>query len=240
MTFYQSIADYYEHIFPLNIDQVHFIKTSFDNTSNLSVLDIGCGIGSLSFELAGLFKKVTAIDLDFAMLEKANEKNDRGIHFQKLNMLDIETKYGANSFDAVVCFGNTLVHLDGSGQVLDFFRQAKDVLKQNGKLLFQIINYDRVIDQNIKSLPTIENNNIQFVRNYHYHPVENKIGFETILTNKISGVQIKNHIRLFPIRKQALADLLEKAGFQQINFYGNFKHSSLSPESIPLVCVAIN
>ena len=238
MTFYESIADYYKHVFPLNIAQVQFIKTSFDNTSNLSVLDIGCGIGSLSFELAGLFKKVTAIDLDSAMLEKAIEKNDKGIHFQKLNMLDIEEKYGANSFDAVVCFGNTLVHLDGFGQVLDFFRQARDVLKPNGKLLFQIINYDRIIDQKVTSLPTIENDEIQFVRNYEYDPIKNKIGFETQLLIKSNGDIISNLIYLYPLRSIEIKELLIAAGFTKCQFYGNFKKDQFTRESIPLLVTA--
>lgn len=240
MNFYQSIAEYYEQIFPLNTTQIDFVAKCFENDCRYSVLDIGCGTGSLSIELTKLFSKVSAIDLDEAMLEKAIKKNDKGIHFQKLNMLDIEEEFGLHSFDAVVCFGNTLVHLNGSGEVLDFFNQARRVLKKNGRLLFQIINYDRIIDQNIKSLPTIENDNIQFVRNYHYNLPKNKIGFETILTIKISGAQIKNHIPLYPIRKQEVADLLEKAGFQQINFWGNFKYSSLRTESIPLICSASN
>lgn len=163
MSFYESIADYYEKIFPLNKAQLDFVKNSFEETSSLSALDIGCGIGSLSFELSKLFREVTAIDLDASMLEKAKKKHGKNIHFQKLNMLGIEKEFGREAFDAILCFGNTLVHLDGSDEIFDFFKQSKRVLKKNGKLLFQIIQYDRIIDQNIKGLPTIENNEIKLI-----------------------------------------------------------------------------
>lgn len=235
MTFYQSIASHYEQIFPLNRAQLDFVKTSFEDTSKLTALDIGCGTGSLSFELAELFSKVTAIDLDEAMLEKAIERNDRGIHFQKLNMLAIEKEYRQNTFDAIICFGNTLVHLDGHKQVLDFFKHARNVLKKNGKLLIQIINYDRIIDQQINGLPTIENNRVKFVRNYFYHPIQNKIDFETILTLKETGETIKNNIQLFPVRKNEIIEQLTDAGFKQFDFYGNFKKDDLTKDSQPLI-----
>lgn len=238
MTFYQSIANHYEQIFPLNKIQLDFIKKSFDDTSKLSILDIGCGTGCLSNELAGLFSKVTAIDLDEAMLEKAIVKNDKGIHFQKLNMLDIEKEFGQQSFDAVVCFGNTLVHLDGSGQVLDFFRQARRMLKKNGKLLFQVINYDRIIDQKIMGLPTIENDEIQFMRNYHYDTIKNKVDFETQLLIKETGQKISNLIFLYPLRINEIKELLKAAGFADWQLYGNFKKEKLTKNSLPLVAIA--
>jgi len=144
-------------------------------------------------------------------------------------------EFGLNAFDAVICFGNTLVHLEGPDQILDFLRQSRSVLKKNGKLLFQIINYDRIIDQHIKGLPTIENEKIKFVRNYYYQPDQNIIDFETILTIKESGDKIENTIQLYPLRKVESNELLSKAGFSKNLFYGNFKREALNENSIPLI-----
>lgn len=238
MSFYESIVDHYEQIFPLNKAQLDFVKNSFDETSKLSALDIGCGIGILSFELSKIFSNVTAIDLDERMLSKAIEKNVAGIHFLKKDMLDIEKEFGRTAFDTIICFGNTLVHLDGSDEIFDFFQQSRKVLKKNGKLLFQIIQYDRIIDQNIKGLPTIENNEIKFVRNYLYYSERNMIDFETILTIKKTGQLIENTIQLYPLRKAEIRELLSKTGFSKILFYGNFKRESLTVNSIPLVVEA--
>jgi len=238
MNFYQSIADHYEEIFPLNKAQIEFIKRVFNNTNMLSVLDIGCGTGSLSFELSGLFRKVTAIDLDEAMLNVANNKSQISKDkpsFLQLDMLNIQKEFGANAFDAVICFGNTLVHLEGPDQILDFFHQSKSVLKKDGKLLFQIINYDRIIDQQINSLPTIENDSIKFIRNYHYHHDRNIVDFETILTIKHTGEKIENTIQLYPLRKLEINELLSKAGFSKNLFFGNFKREALNENSIPLL-----
>lgn len=238
MEFYQNIAAYYENVFPFNEVQLQFIKNAVENSSKFSVLDIGCGTGSLSIELAAIFDKVVAIDLDETMLKKAREKNNQDVRFLNLNMLNIEKEFGHKAFDTVICFGNTLVHLDGTDEISNFFVQAKHVLKKNGKLLFQIINYDRIIDQHISGLPTIENDQIKFVRNYHYRKETNRLDFETILTIKESGPVIRNKIPLFPIRKNEITALLNRAGFSNIRFYGNFKRDILTSESIPLVVEA--
>lgn len=235
MDFYKSISKYYEKIFPLNLVQLDFIKTSFKDPSKLSALDIGCGTGSLTFELAKFFQSVTAIDLDEEMLKKAKQKGQKEINFQKLNMLDIEQEFGKNAFEALICFGNTIVHLEDTGQVEQFFKQVKNVLKPGGKFLFQIINYDRIIEQEVKGLPTIENDAIKFVRNYNYNPQKKIIDFETILTIKSSGKEIKNTIPLYPLRKTEIESFLNASGFSEIHFYGNFKKDALTKESIPLV-----
>lgn len=238
MSFYKSIANYYEQIFPLNKLQLDFIENSFVGTSTLSVLDIGCGIGSLSFELSKLFKEVTAIDMDEAMLEKSNEKNSMGVRFKNLDMLEIEKEFGKNSFDAIICFGNTLVHLPGPDNIVDFFIQSGKLLKKNGKLLFQIINYDRIIDEDISGLPTIENDEIKFVRNYKIHPDKKALDFETMLTLKKTGKKIENTIQLYPIPKAELLGLLSEAGFTEVFFYKNFKREVISDDSIPVIVEA--
>jgi len=238
MGFYKSIAEHYDQIFPFNKAQLNFVLQSLKNPKGLSVLDIGCGTGNLSFELSKHFKKVIAIDLDEAMLEKARQKSIIGIQFLSKDMLIIEKEFGVNTFDAVICFGNTLVHLDGPESILDFFIQSRKILRNNGKLLLQTINYDRIIEQEIKGLPTIENDKIMFVRNYRLHTDQKTIDFETILTVKDSGQQIINAIRLYPLRNVELINLLMQAGFKDIFFYKNFNRDVITGESIPLVVEA--
>jgi len=238
MNFYQSISDYYDYIFPLNKEQLDFILGSFQGTKNKSLLDIGCGTGNLGLELAKIFQKVVATDLDKSMIEKATNKLDNttnNLQFKQLNMLNIEPEFGKQVFNGIVCFGNTLVHLDNASEILLFFKQSNQVLKPGGKLLLQIINYDRIIDKNIVGLPTIENDHVKFVRDYHYEANSNKIIFKTLLTIKKEGREIENVLPLYPIRKDDLLKLLKDAGFKHIDFYGNFKREQLQENSIPLL-----
>ena len=237
MQFYQRISELYDSIFPLNMAQVAYVKKGMEGQKIDSILDVGCGTGNLAMELAKLSTKTTAIDLDESMLEKARKKSQGidNIEFQKLDMLALNQHFEPRSFDAVICFGNTLVHLDSEASILNFLKQTKKVLKDSGKLLVQIINYDRVIDNDIDFLPTIENDKLRFKRNYHLNTESERLDFETILTIKETGQEIRNNIELTPIRKAKLEEYLFLAGFETVNFFGNFKKEKLTKQSIPMV-----
>ena len=241
MAFYESIAEHYDHIFPLNPAQVDFVLGCLEDQDKKRILDVGCGTGNLCIALGPHFKEVIGIDPDEEMLGRAMAKlsghREEPI-FQKGGMLDLLSHKEWQGVDAVLCFGNTLVHLGSEEEILDFLVQAKQLLIPGGNLIIQIINYDRIFKQNIDGLPTIENDEIKFVRNYHYTEAENSLDFETILTLKKSGKVIRNNVQLFPIRSEQLLTLLKKAGFIDILFYGNFKKEAFSIDSIPLVIEA--
>ena len=240
MSFYQQIAPYYHHIFKINQDQVHFVQQKIiDESAHL--LDVGCGIGTLSFELSHYYSQITGIDLDTEMIHYALNRQDNKLNtlqFHQLSMLELNQKFDKNSFDGIICFGNTLVHLNSLEQVMDFLKQSKSVLKSERKLLIQLVNYDRILSKQIKELPLIENDEILFERKYRYHAKTNRIDFNTLLTVKSTHQQIKNGVVLLPILKSELEQLLKKAGFKNCNFFGNFKGEMYDLDSPALIVEA--
>lgn len=240
MSFYQQIAPFYHHIFKINVKQVDFIKSKIPE-NNSSIIDIGCGIGTLSFELINYYTNVLGIDMDAEMIQsalKTKEEVLKSVQFQQLSMLKLNTINQVNSADGIVCFGNTLVHLNSLNEVADFLQQAKTTLKLNGKLLLQIVNYDKIISKNIKQLPLIENDEIIFERNYSYQMLDNKMAFNTRLTVKSTQQVIENSITLLPILKKELAILLKNAGFSNCNYYGNFNQELYTTDSPALIIEA--
>lgn len=224
MSFYQQIAPFYHHIFKINVNQVDFIKSKIPE-SDCNVLDIGCGIGTLSFELTNYYENVLGIDMDAEMIRAASKKKKdeiKSIQFQQKSMLELDTFIDKTSVGGIICFGNTLVHLSSLNEIADFLQQSKAALKPKGKLLLQIVNYDKIIGKDMKQLPLIENDEIIFERNYYYRKSENKINFNTRLTIKSTQQTIENNIELLPLLKKELALLLNKAGFNNCNYYGNF------------------
>ncbi len=233
MDFYTQISDYYNYIFPLNKAQLPFVKSSTSNENSL--LDIGCGTGGLAISLSDVFEEVVAIDPNEKMLEIAQADTDNtNIEFIVGGMLDIDMLFHDKTFDTILCFGNTVVHLQNLDEIGLFFKKVKNILKPEGKFLFQIINYDNVLDNNLTGLPTIENDDIRFVRNYSL--TESKlIEFETILTLKETSESIINSVHLYPLRKQKAMAALKKAGFSNIQIYSNFKKDTYNQGSMPLV-----
>jgi glycine/sarcosine N-methyltransferase len=236
MQFYQSIHSYYDYIFPLNKYQIDFTQKEVPAQS--AILDVGCATGNLAIALAAKGYRVWAVDIDVGMIKiaRAKEKDDFTV-FRKTNMLNIAEEYDSEQFDAVLCYGNTLVHLTNNDDVKMFFASVHRLLKPGGKLLLQVLNYDMILRQRLQKLPLIENNVIRFERKYLY-PENGLIDFETVLTIKSTGEQLNNVVSLNPLTKEQLKSMLQERGFQKIRFFGNFKSESLLDTSLPMVCVA--
>lgn len=240
MRFYQRISGVYERIFPLNPGQVHFVNRMFPRAGDQTLLDVGCGTGLLCQALSPSFKKVVGIDLDEAMLARARAVADfpLNLNYLGMDMMEMDRHFKSESFDGLLCFGNTLVHLPSLHAISEFCKKSYNLLASKGKLLIQIINYDRILDQQVPSLPTLENDEIRFIRTYHYLEEEHRIAFETILTIKQTKQIIPNKVSLYPLRQSEMEACLKSAGFKDIRFFGNFKGDPLTADSIPMVIEA--
>lgn len=229
MNFYQRINQWYEKIFPLNMKQVEHVKKLISFNGN--ILEIGSAKGYLSHALQAYYQ-VIGIDLDESFILEAKRAFPEN-HFLSMDMLDISKHFQPDSMDGIICFGNTLVHLDSYSMIDDFLKSCHLLLKENGVLSLQIVNYDRVLDQHILSLPRITNKDIEFIRNYQV--VENRIQFNTVLKVHETNEEVRNSIFLYPLRKRELHELLLKYGFRDIHFQSAFDDESYNLSKIPLI-----
>lgn len=235
MEFYQSINRYYDHIFPLNKMQVGFLREAVPSGN---ILDIGCATGSLALALDKEGYAVTAIDFDPGMIKQAKQKETTGkVDFRVGDMLAIADTFAHGSFHAITCLGNTLVHLDGPGQIGSFFHSANQLLATQGKLLIQVLNYKSILESHTSNLPTIENSILRFERGYIFLP-GGSIDFCTRLYLKGTQQVIENKVTLYPATQNELLSLLEENGFTNCCFFGGFDKSPVDKDRLPLVIIA--
>ncbi|OEH84692.1 hypothetical protein BHU72_07585 [Desulfuribacillus stibiiarsenatis] len=233
--FYTEISKYYDEIFPTGSAQISLIQ-ELAGEAPKDILDVACGTGGYSLGLKEAGYNITAIDLDEGMIEGLKQK-DPAIDVHVLNMLDIEQLN--KKFDVIFCIGNSLVHLDNNEEIGKFFAICKKCLKPQGKILLQIVNYDRVLIKNIESLPLIKNDKVPltFERYYEYLEHTHKINFKSIL--KVDGQELENQVYLHPIQYCDIYELLDNLGYTDIEFYGSFKKDRFdSLESLPLIVTA--
>jgi 2-polyprenyl-3-methyl-5-hydroxy-6-metoxy-1,4-benzoquinol methylase len=239
MALYENIAKFYDEIFPLKQTRLNFIESFLKN--NLKVLDIGCATGELALALAKKGHQVVGIDLDEKMIALAREKTKRlglNTEFFIKDMIKIGEGFSPASFDAVLCFGNTLVHLENPGKIKGFFIGIHKVLKSGGILLVQVVNYDRILSGGIKELPLLKNENFIFRREYRYDEVDHRIRFLTHLTIKKNGEVVKSSETLYPLTSRELKDALDHAGFSKLQFFGSEGKMPYDKNSPALVATA--
>jgi 2-polyprenyl-3-methyl-5-hydroxy-6-metoxy-1,4-benzoquinol methylase len=130
--FVESGADYYRH-------DVHSpaLLEMCEPVAGLRVLDLGCGQGHFSRELARRGARVVAIDIAEEMLAYARQHEAReplGIEYRALNATEVDHHWPAGSFDLVTaCMA--LHDIAQPGQVL---KSAFEVLRGGGRLAFSI------------------------------------------------------------------------------------------------------
>ena len=241
MPFYTSIAKYYDHIFPLENSIVNFIKSKASRKNEI-FMDIGSATGTLSIAMSDLSKYVIGIDMDKELVSLANEKISRKDNVRCIsgNMLDIKKHVEkGHKVSTISCIGNTLVHLCDTKDMNSFIRSSFELLEKDGRLIIQIINYDRIMKYNISSLKTIENDKIVFYRDYETVHDSRLLDFNTRLVIKDEGKHvIENSVKLYPLLKNELHDMIMEAGFLKTVFFGSYDMEEYAHDSFLTIAVS--
>jgi 2-polyprenyl-3-methyl-5-hydroxy-6-metoxy-1,4-benzoquinol methylase len=216
--------------------QLNFVKDKLGDLNRKQILDIGCATGELAFQLAESGANVTGIDLNEDLLQHAQQnKKHAGLAFRKGNMLDLDTDFDAESFDGVLCFGNTLVHLQSADLVHKMIKAAYAILKPGGQFLIQILNYDYIVGEQVSTLPIIDTEQIKFIRKYNFRNNSDLIGFKTDLEIKAENKTVSNETPLLALKSKTLQSILDLVGFKNVQLYANFKQDSFGGKHIPFV-----
>lgn len=230
---YDRFVELYDYIFPYKPAQRAFVLRH--STGRDSLLDIGCSTGALADVLSKEFTETIAIDYSAEMVQKAQER-ESAVSYAQGDMRALSETI-ERTFDVITCFGNTLVHLNSEEEIKKFFKDVKSLLGSEGVFLFQIVNYNRILRERPSGLPTIDNEHITFVRNYHYDALPH-VRFETQLLDKASGEKITGEVPLLAIESHTIERLLKESGFADVQLFGSFTDDSFAEDSFPLVVKA--
>lgn len=128
-TLYGKLADYYDQIISSQVNtgaEIKFLTKLFTKYNIESVLDIACGTGRHSIELAKKGFRVTGIDYSQDLIKVAREKSS------KLNVSfivqDVTKMHFKQKYDAAICMWSTFAELPYKLML----RQLKDALNRGG------------------------------------------------------------------------------------------------------------
>jgi SAM-dependent methyltransferase len=250
--FYGNLAGYYDEVFPLNEKTLEFVR-SFITRENSHILDIGCATGQLALRLAapesppsplesGSIGSITAIEPDENMVAVVNRRIAEGKPGYPLKVLqggmsDLAHLFPGKRFDLILCLGNTLVHLPSLEQIQDFLRSVFYHLAPSGVFIFQVVNYTRILDQDIRELPLIDKPRVSFSRKYTYDAAGHTVRFLTRLTAKDGSGVLENETPLYPLQLREAEPVIAETGFRVAARWGSFNRDAWESGSPALVMV---
>ncbi|MEL7645373.1 MAG: class I SAM-dependent methyltransferase [Anaerolineaceae bacterium] len=202
------------------------------------VMDSACGTGQHAIALARLGYQVTGTDLFPQMVSLANTNAlaaDVNIRFKTAGFGSIAPAFPGEQFDAVLCLGNSLPHVNSLGDLQRALEDFAAIMSPGALLLLQQRNFDAVLRAKNRFMdPQTQISGEQewvFFRFYDFEP-NGKIQFSVLsLTRKSGGAweSSLNSTLLLPILSADLQSALELAGFEELQFYGNMKGETFDP-----------
>ena len=144
--FDKHAPEYMDNIFTGNTDaEVDFLEEELGLEKGDSVLDVGCGTGRHSLELARRGYNVTGIDISEKMLDRGREiaeEENLDIEFIKANAVDFKLK---KRYDSAVClcegaFGLLNMGEDPMERDIKILKNISNCLKPGGKFILTALN----------------------------------------------------------------------------------------------------
>lgn len=160
-------------------------KLQLINKKN-KVLDIGCGVGRAEFILAKKVQECTGIDISASMISLAkNHSGSHNVSFFTTNGKDLKI-FPKNKFNLVF---SILVFQHLPREIfLNYLKEAKRVLKNNGKICFQIPIY---FNQKPKEPPKSHPWAMRFYSLIEMENILKQLNFKKIKFLSVGGNKLK-------------------------------------------------
>lgn len=224
-------AKFYDELSPLYDEMINFgelldkrmkmLKEVFSGLPVKTIADAGCGPGLDSIALSLLGYKVTGFDHSAGMLEHA-VRNSKAYSVSPQFVKHAVGKGGkkySGTFDAVISLGNTLANFDPERLSLAI-NSFYNMLKENGFLLIQILNYKKTIQNKPLLVSRRESAENSIIRYYDYK--KDKICFYILCVSKADARQSRLiQTNIYPHTRSVLVSLLKNSGFTKIKSYGS-------------------
>jgi len=127
-----------------------FLREALANAPSKRLLDLGCGTGEHARFLKEEGFEVTGVDTSEAQLAQAREAG-AGPEFVKGDLAELDAAV-TGPFGAAISLGNGLPHLHEK-EMTSFLGRLARLLVPGAPVLFQVLNYDRILDARVTSLP---------------------------------------------------------------------------------------
>jgi len=247
MPFYDALASDYDRFVNWEGRLAHelpFLERLFASHDVRRVLDAACGTGHHAIALARRGYQAVGADLSAAMIEQAR---------RNAAAAGVEARFAVagfgglaalgETFDAVLCLGNSLPHLLTEKALAEALSDFAAVLHPGGLVVIQNRNFDRVWRRRERFMGPQSCREGErewvFVRFYDFHQATVTFNMIRLRRDGETWTQDVESTELRPIFRDELAAALQHAGFFEAAFYGGYDGAPFDPaHSNDLIAVA--
>jgi 2-polyprenyl-3-methyl-5-hydroxy-6-metoxy-1,4-benzoquinol methylase len=203
------------------ISECDFIEKEIDFNKSQKIIDIGCGTGRHSIELAKRGYKVTGIDLSESQLARAKEKakaQNLQIDFQKHDARNLTFK---NEYDlAIILCEGAFPLMETDEMNYEILRNATNSLKAAGKLIFTTLNGLFPLFHSVEEFcaSTTEEGNATYSKNTFDLMTFRDFNITTVEDDFGNKKELECNERYYV--PSEITWLLKSLGFKKIDIYG--------------------
>jgi ubiquinone/menaquinone biosynthesis C-methylase UbiE len=225
MEFYDSFVDKYDVLVSYENRvkrEANFYDYLFKKHNISTVLDCACGTGHHVMMLKNMGYDIKGSDLSPAMINKARtnlKDKNLDIPLKISDFKHLQKNFG-EKFDAVICVGNSLPHLLTDEDLTLALNEMNAVLKENGILILEQRNYDKLLKDKKRFFPVAFRENDVFFYVLDFFPSE--IIFNIININTSTQALDTYTTKYNALKMDKLKELLHTSGFQIIELYEDY------------------
>jgi SAM-dependent methyltransferase len=208
--------------------EADFIELALLCKKGAHLLDVPCGNGRLSFELAGRGYRVTGIDISSEFVQEATSRLNppadaggtdltAGVEFHIGNMSHIE---GEEIYDGAYCFGNSFGFLEYS-DMESFLVGVARALKPGARFLIETGMAAESIIKKFEEEASHQIQDILLTIKEQYVAEESCIDTEYVFER--DGKTESRMAKHWIYTAAEIRRMLERAGFEVLNLYGSLK-----------------
>ncbi len=186
--------------------------------------------------------EVISNDLDKEFIKKAQQnakKENVKLNITSYDWRKLAQHFEKESFDAVLCLGNSITYLFDKKDQIETLNQFKKMLRKNGTLIIDERNYEYFLNYKEEILKGNFEYSGKYVycgNNVHGYPIE--IENDKIVMEYYDPIRKKKgNLTLYPFKKGELLELLKEAGFTKIKQYADYSENQKeNPDFFQYVC----
>src|SRR5271154_3038442 len=215
-----------------------FVASALDLKPGAQVLDLCCGQGRHSVQLAKRGLKVTGLDLNPDYVELAQQAaiaHNVTIETVAADMREIPF---ANKFDAIVNMYSSFGYLESEAEDLKVLESAAKALKTGGRLLLDMLNREWAIDNYIQNDWHTGADGTLYVERRDLDLATSRMHVHFIVVDANGGRResIGHIIRLYTLTE--ITRLLERVGMRTTAVFGGFEGEEYGIATRRMIVVA--